>query len=205
MLPLNLCCRGYLLEPACIPSPASANSKESFCPWKRIAAKELDPLSFVRVTAASSAAGVCSSTMCAGAFATTFLPCRMLSSTSGPVPSHWTLYSPAFSVVPLTVTGWLSCKLALVPAKALEANSNASPNTRHLRYGHCRELHDCSFFFPEITSGNGWGGPVHDFREKTLVFCRESPTMHPLGFSGQAARPVALRMGVFSPGPPNRE
>jgi hypothetical protein len=51
------------------------------------------------------------------------------------------------------------------------------------------------FFFPEITSGNGWGGPVHDFREKTLVFCRESPTIQPLGFNGQAARPVALYWG----------
>jgi hypothetical protein len=42
------------------------------------------------------------------------------------------------------------------------------------------------------------GGPVHDFREKTFMFCRESPTMQPLGFSGQAARPVALCTGGFS-------
>ena len=37
---------------------------------------------------------------------------------------------PAFRVVPLTITGLLSCKLAFVTAKALEANSNANPNTR---------------------------------------------------------------------------
>ena len=28
--------------------------------------------------------------------------------------------------------------------------------------------------------------------------------MQPLGFGKQAARPVLLRVGVFSPGPPNR-
>jgi hypothetical protein len=32
-------------------------------------------------------------------------------------------------------------------------------------------------------------------REKTLVFRRESPTIHALGFSGQAARPAPLCWG----------
>jgi hypothetical protein len=36
-------------------------------------------------------------------------------------------------------------------------------------------------FFPERTSGNGWGGPARDLREKLLVFLRESPKMQPLG------------------------
>jgi hypothetical protein len=54
------------------------------------------------------------------------------------------------------------------------------------------------FFFPEITSGSGWGGPVHDWREKTLVFCRESPTIQPLGYSQQATRLAAVHGGFLT-------
>src|SRR5271169_4446492 len=78
------------------------------------------------------------------------------------------------------VTGLLIDKLPFVPANALEANSNANPSTR--LFDTVANFMTAPFFFPEITSGNGWGGPVHDFREKTLVFCRESPTIQPLGF-----------------------
>jgi len=54
------------------------------------------------------------------------------------------------------------------------------------------------FFFPEYASGSGWGGPARDHREKTLVFPRESPTMQPLGFGKQAARPVLLLWGFLT-------
>src|SRR6202165_1872292 len=89
-----------------------------------------------------------------------------------------------------------------VGRKSAGRQQQRRPHQQTLR--RCRELHDCSFFFPECTSGSGWGGPAHDPREKTLVFPRESPTMQPLGFGKQAARPVLLRVGVFSPVPPNR-
>src|ERR1700694_1679538 len=52
--------------------------------------------------------------------------------------------------------------------------------------------------------GKRLGRPRSRPSEKTLAFPRESPTMQPLGFGKQAARPVLLRVGVFSPGPPNR-
>src|ERR1039458_7016478 len=73
-----LCCarRCYLLDPGCIPSLASPSS-----------------------TAALFTAGVLKSTTFAGTFATTFLPCVMLTSTLGPLPSHSSLYSPALSFV----------------------------------------------------------------------------------------------------------
>jgi len=60
-------------------------------------------------------------------------------------------------------------------------------------------------FLPRISSGSGWGGPVHDLREKTIVFLRESHTMQPMGFSRHAATPAWLYTGVFSSGPPNRK
>jgi len=40
------------------------------------------------------------------------------------------------------------------------------------------------------------GGPVHEQREKTLVFRRESPTMLPPGLSAQATS-LRLRIGGF--------
>src|SRR5258708_18310157 len=92
--------------------------------------------------------------------------------------------------------------LALLAAKALDANNNADPINR--LFDTVANFMTAPFFFPECTSGSGWGGPAHDHREKTLVFPRESPTMQPLGFGKQAARLVLLRVGVFSPGPPNR-
>src|SRR6202022_2032310 len=100
------------------------------------------------------------------------------------------------------VTGDCTCMLALLAAKALDAKNNADPINR--LFDTVANFMTAPFFFPECTSGSGWGGPAHDHREKTLVFPRESPTMRPLGFGKQAARPVLLRVGVFSPGPPNR-
>jgi len=85
--------------------------------------------------------------------------------------------------------------LALLAAKALDANNNADPINR--LFDTVANFMTAPFFFPECTSGSGWGGPAHDHREKTLVFPRESPTMQPLGFGKQAARPVLLRVGVF--------
>jgi len=52
-------------------------------------------------------------------------------------------------------------------------------------------------FFPEITSRNGWGGPVRDIARKPLVFLRESPTMLPPGYSAQALS-LALPLWGFS-------
>jgi len=83
--------------------------------------------------------------------------------------------------------------LALLAAKALDAKNNADPINR--LFDTVANFMTAPFFFPECTSGSGWGGPAHDHREKTLVFPRESPTMQPLGFGKQAARPVLLRVG----------
>src|ERR1700752_2720460 len=54
----------------------------------------------------------------------------MLTSTSGPVPSHSSLYSPGEIVVPFTLVGWCKLRLAFVAAKALEANRRATPMIR---------------------------------------------------------------------------
>jgi hypothetical protein len=87
----------------------------------------------------------------------------------------------------LTSVGLLSCKLALVAAKAVDANSIANPRTR--LFETVANFMTAPYFFLEIGSRNGWGGPVHDVREKTLVFCRESPTMQP---QGSADKPQGL-------------
>jgi len=44
-------------------------------------------------------------------------------------------------------------------------------------------------------SGSGWGGPVHDQREKTLVFPHESHRMLPPGLCRMGHKPVLLRWG----------
>jgi len=46
-------------------------------------------------------------------------------------------------------------------------------------------------------SGSGWGGPVHDQREKTLVFAHESHRMLPPGLV-QKSRKAALPRWGFS-------
>jgi hypothetical protein len=62
------------------------------------------------------------------------------------------------------------------------ARGQQEGKTGHKKFRDCRELHSCSFFDPEVTSGSGWGGPVRDQRE-ILVFPHESHTMLPLGLS----------------------
>src|ERR1039458_3894670 len=74
-------------------------------------------------------------------------------------------------------------KLAFVAANALEASSRANPITT--LFETVANFIAAPFFFPEVTSGSGWGGPVHDQREKTLVFPHESPTMLPPGLCRQ--------------------
>src|ERR1019366_4196613 len=102
-----LCCarRCYLLDPGCIPSLASPSSRANFLPSKRAPVRVLVPSSLCFTTAALFTAGVLKSTTFAGTFAATFLPCVMLTSTLGPLPSHSSLYSPALSFVPLIVVG----------------------------------------------------------------------------------------------------
>src|SRR5437660_7152379 len=57
----------------------------------------------------------------------------MFSSTLGPAPSHLTLYSPAASDLPLTVTGPLTMREPLLlAANALVASSKASPSSKPL-------------------------------------------------------------------------
>src|SRR5215471_6652770 len=77
----------YLLDPACIPSPPSPSSSAYFFPWKRTPAR-VESLPFCFKTAASVDEALSRSTTLAGTLATTFLPCRMLTSTFGPLPSH---------------------------------------------------------------------------------------------------------------------
>src|SRR5271157_322315 len=78
--------------------------------------------------------------------------------------------------------------------KCTRGQQQSQPQNQTLR--NCRELHDCSFFFPEVTSGSGWGGPARDQREKTLVFPHESPRMLAPGLSTQAAS-LCCRDGGF--------
>jgi hypothetical protein len=52
-------------------------------------------------------------------------------------------------------------------------------------------------FFPEKTSGTGWGGPACDAREKTLVFRRESPKMQALGVKQTSSQLCLPFLGIF--------
>src|ERR1700693_2508978 len=84
--------------------------------------------------------------------------------------------------------------LAFVAANALAANSKARPITTLLET--VANFIAAPFFFPEVTSGNGWGGPAHDQREKTLVFPHEWPTMLPPGLCRQVTS-LSCRDGGF--------
>jgi hypothetical protein len=52
--------------------------------------------------------------------------------------------------------------LALLAAKALDANNNADPINR--LFDTVANFMTAPFFFPEYASGSGWGGPAHDNR-----------------------------------------
>src|SRR5580765_2576700 len=82
--------------------------------------------------AALSGADFGSSTTCAGTVATTFFPCEMLNCTSGPLPSHESLYSPGESCFPATLTGSLTRTDPLFAANAPVANNRARDKTNHL-------------------------------------------------------------------------
>src|SRR5271155_4528772 len=124
----------------------------------------------------------------------------MLTSTLGPSPSHWTLYSPGFSVVPFTITGLVSSRLAgLVAARALEANSKAAPSTRGFEIETVANFMTAPFSFPKLRRETVGAAQVHDWREKTLVFCRESPTIHALGVQRTSRQACRAVLGVFSP------
>src|SRR3984893_254088 len=143
----------YLLEPACMPSPESPSSSANFLPANRAPERVLVPSLFLITTAALFADGEFRSTTFACTLASTFLPCMMLTSTLGPLPSHSNLYSPALSLVPLIVVGLCKFKLAFVTANALEANSKANPITTLLEI--VENVIAAPFFFPEYTSGSG--------------------------------------------------
>src|ERR1700747_3697024 len=81
----------YLLDPACMLSLASPMCSTYFLPWKRASDSEALPSPFCLTTAESFGYGELRSTSFAGTLAITFLPCMMLTSTSGPVPSHCSL------------------------------------------------------------------------------------------------------------------
>src|SRR5258708_5124914 len=126
--PDSLCL--YLLEPLCMPSLASPTSRANFLPPKRTPVSELVPSSFLLMTVALLLDVVSRSTTWAGTFASTFLPCAMLSSTLEPLPFHSTVESPGFNVAPLIVTGDCTCMLALLAANALDAKNNADAINR---------------------------------------------------------------------------
>src|SRR5258708_26794097 len=171
-----------------MPSLDSPSSSANFLPSKRAPVRELVPSSFLRVTAAVFCAGALRSTTFPAVLAMTVLPCRMLTSTLGPLPSHWSLYSPGFSLVPFTMVGLFRFRVALVDANALEAINTANPMVRV--FTSVENFIAAPSFFPEITSGNGWGGPARDLRKKTLVFPHESPKMHALGLSNTGHNPA---------------
>src|SRR5882724_12898444 len=83
----------FELVPLFTPDAAvsSENSSVTFLPPKRIPFSEVEPSEFFCRTVASDAPFLSSSFMWAEAVATTSLPLRMLTLTSGPVPSHVTL------------------------------------------------------------------------------------------------------------------
>jgi hypothetical protein len=53
----------------------------------------------------------------------------------------------------------------LVAAKAVEANTSADARTRV--FDTVAKFMTAPFSFPN-TSGSGWGGPAHDWRDKTF-------------------------------------
>jgi hypothetical protein len=75
--------------------------------------------------------------------------------------------------------GFCKVTLAFVAANALEASSKANPIIR--LFETVANFMAAPYFLSRVASGNGWGGPVRDQREKTLVFPHESPTMLPPG------------------------
>src|SRR5258708_39698218 len=99
------------------------------------------------------------------------------------------------------VVGFCKVKVAFVTANALEGSNRANPITR--LFETVANFIAAPFFFPEIASGSGWGGPARESRRKTLVFPHESHKMLPPGLCRQAcadkSQACAAAMGVFSP------
>ena len=54
------------------------------------------------------------------------------------------------------------------------------------------------FFFSEFRQRTVGAAPVRDFREKTVVFCRESPTIHPLGSADKPSGLPAVHRGFLT-------
>src|SRR2546429_745560 len=102
----------------------------------------------------------------------------MFSSTLGPLPSHLTVYSPAASDLPLTVTGSLTWREPLLAANALVASSKASPSTKPLDV--FENFITDSLFFPENRRESVLGGRGFTCAEK-LAFRLRRPTMLPRG------------------------
>src|SRR5579863_1674301 len=103
-----------------------------------------------------------------------------LTCTSGPVPSHWSLYSPGFSVVPLTLTVDCRSRLAFVPANALVARIRAKPRTKDF-VTVVNFMAAPLFSFPRCRRESVGAARLTTSARKTFVFLRESPTMLPPG------------------------
>src|SRR5205823_2598889 len=144
----------------------------------RISESVLLPSSFRLTTEASLYAERSRSIRRADVVATTLLPCRKFSSTLGPLPSHLTVYSPAASDLPLTVTGSLTWREPLLAANALVASSKASPSSKPLNVFENVIWTPCSF--PKTVGNRFWGGLGFTFAEK-LAFRLRKPTMLPRG------------------------
>src|ERR1700722_2982383 len=108
-----------------------------------------------------------------------------LTSTFGPVPSHSSLYSPGFRVVPLTTVGFLISRLPLDAANALEANNTANPITK--LFETVVNFIAAPFSFPKSRRETAGGGPVHDHMRKHLCFLTNRLTMLPLGLRRQVS------------------
>src|SRR3954447_27088969 len=113
----------------CALADSVPNCRETFLPANCSTFNSRSPLAPLNTSACVSLALLSSAITCAGAVATTFLPCMMLICAVGPEPSHCAVYSPAGSVVPFTCVGEPISKLPLcesLAAKALVANANTS-------------------------------------------------------------------------------
>ncbi len=99
-------------------------------------------------------------------------------------------------------TGLLSCKLALVAAKALEANSNANPNTK--LFDTVANFMTAPFSSPNLV-GERLGRPGSRLARENLCVLPRIAYNAAVGVQQTSRKrwPRAVT-GVFSPGPPNR-
>src|SRR5437763_12607835 len=103
----------------------------------------------------------------------------MLSCTSGPLPSHESLYSPGESCLPATLTGSLTRTDPLFAANAPLANNRAKDKTNHLEIA--ETFMPLLVFLSRVTSGNGFRRLACLTFRKNFAFVRRRPKMRHRG------------------------